>query len=202
MLSFCCVRGTTCFIKTNISCLAGEHNLLVPARIFIFTCGRRSHEDIRLHTRSHEVRSRTSAPHLSHLSTTYTFPKRHISRSNDTILVTKKHRETRKHHTRKITKTSTPTQNLKKMASPTQDPTTTTTGQQDQQKEEKPWHAAFPAPRLEAGSMPAARAQMVLSMKIASMLIIDVRRTDYFAGAIRGSLNIPAQGFWWNRGML
>ncbi|KAK4550161.1 hypothetical protein LTR36_003128 [Oleoguttula mirabilis] len=43
---------------------------------------------------------------------------------------------------------------------------------------------------------------MVLSMKIASMLIIDVRRTDYEGGAIRGSLNIPAQGFWWNRGML
>jgi arsenical-resistance protein 2 len=83
----------------------------------------------------------------------------------------------------------------------------TTTGQQDQQdqqeqQEEKPWHAAFPAPRLEAGAMPAARAQMILSMKIASMLIIDVRRTDYEAGSIRGSLNIPAQGFWWNRGML
>jgi hypothetical protein len=87
------------------------------------------------------------------------------------------------------------------MASSTQDPTTTA-GQQEQQEEEKPWHAAFPAPRLQAGSMPAARAQMVLSMKIASMLIIDVRRTDYEAGCIRGSLNIPAQGFWWNRGML
>lgn len=43
---------------------------------------------------------------------------------------------------------------------------------------------------------------MVLSMKIGNMLIIDVRRTDYEGGAIRGSLNIPAQGFWWNRGML
>lgn len=72
---------------------------------------------------------------------------------------------------------------------------------QDQQ-EEQPWHAAFPAPRLEAGVMPKNRAQMILSMKIASMLIIDVRRTDYEGGAIRGSLNIPAQGFWWNRGML
>jgi arsenical-resistance protein 2 len=84
-----------------------------------------------------------------------------------------------------------------------QDPSTSiTTGQQEQQQEEKPWHAAFPAPRLEAGVMPAARAQMVLSMKIASMLIIDVRRTDLEGGMIRGSLNIPAQGFWWNRGML
>jgi arsenical-resistance protein 2 len=77
----------------------------------------------------------------------------------------------------------------------------TTTAQKDQE-EEKPWHASFPAPRLEAGTMPAPRAQMILSMKIASMLIIDVRRTDYEGGSIRGSLNIPAQGFWWNRGML
>lgn len=43
---------------------------------------------------------------------------------------------------------------------------------------------------------------MTLSMKIASLLIVDVRRTDYEGGFIRGSLNIPAQGFWWNRGML
>jgi len=81
-----------------------------------------------------------------------------------------------------------------------------TTTQQDQpqqqQEGEQPWHAAFPTPRLEAGVMPKQRAQMILSMKIASMLIIDVRRTDYEGGAIRGSLNIPAQGFWWNRGML
>jgi arsenical-resistance protein 2 len=88
------------------------------------------------------------------------------------------------------------------MASSTQDPTTTTTTATKQEEEEKPWHAAFPAPRLEAGVMPAARAQMILSMKIASMLIIDVRRTDYEGGSVRGSLNIPAQGFWWNRGML
>ena len=68
--------------------------------------------------------------------------------------------------------------------------------------EEKPWQDAFPKPRLTADVMPQRRAMMTLSMKIASMLIIDVRRTDYEGGAIRGSLNIPAQGFWWNRGML
>ena len=55
---------------------------------------------------------------------------------------------------------------------------------------------------MTAEVMPQRRAMMILSMKIASMLIIDVRRTDYEGGAIRGSLNIPAQGFWWNRGML
>lgn len=55
---------------------------------------------------------------------------------------------------------------------------------------------------MTAEVMPQRRAFMILSMKIASMLIIDVRRTDYEGGSIRGSLNIPAQGFWWNRGML
>ncbi|KAK5732466.1 hypothetical protein LTR17_010522 [Elasticomyces elasticus] len=68
--------------------------------------------------------------------------------------------------------------------------------------EDQPWHAAFPAPTMTADIMPQRRAMMILSMKIASMLIIDVRRTDYEGGAIRGSLNVPAQGFWWNRGML
>ncbi|KAK5702237.1 hypothetical protein LTR17_022480 [Elasticomyces elasticus] len=48
--------------------------------------------------------------------------------------------------------------------------------------EEQPWHAAFPAPTMTADIMPQRRAMMILSMKIASMLIID--------------------GFWWNRGML
>ena len=67
---------------------------------------------------------------------------------------------------------------------------------------EQPWHASFPSPTTTAALMPQRRAMMILSMRIASLLVIDVRRTDYEGGAIRGSLNIPAQGFWWNRGML
>jgi len=68
---------------------------------------------------------------------------------------------------------------------------------------DKPWHAAFPAPKLTAEIMPQARARMMLSLKgLGSLLVIDVRRTDYEGGSITGSLNIPAQGFWWNRGML
>ena len=66
--------------------------------------------------------------------------------------------------------------------------------------QDQPWHVAFPEPKMTAEVMPQRRAMMILSMKIASMLIVDVRRTDYEGGAIRGSLNIPAQGFWWNRG--
>ncbi|CAK4030895.1 Hypothetical predicted protein [Lecanosticta acicola] len=69
-------------------------------------------------------------------------------------------------------------------------------------EQQQPWHAAFPAPTMTADVFPQRRALMVLSMKIASMLIVDVRRTDYEGGAIRGSINIPAHGFWWNRGIL
>lgn len=74
--------------------------------------------------------------------------------------------------------------------------TTTTTPSQ-------PWHAAFPAPTLTAPLMPRTRAMQMLSLQgVGALLIVDVRRTDYEGGVIRGSLNIPAQGFWWNRGML
>ncbi|GAB7341942.1 hypothetical protein MBLNU457_g0245t1 [Dothideomycetes sp. NU457] len=68
---------------------------------------------------------------------------------------------------------------------------------------EQPWHAAFPAPKMTAEIMPRQRLQQMLSFKgLSSVLLIDVRRTDYEGGCIRESLNIPAQGFWWNRGML
>ncbi|WPH01046.1 Hypothetical protein R9X50_00388100 [Acrodontium crateriforme] len=67
---------------------------------------------------------------------------------------------------------------------------------------ETPWHAAFPAPKLTAEVIPRQRVLQVMSMKIANMLLIDVRRTDYEGGTIRGSLNIPAHGFYWNRGTL
>lgn len=67
----------------------------------------------------------------------------------------------------------------------------------------EPWHTAFPAPQSTVEKMPKERAMTMLSIKgLASMLVIDVRRTDYEGGAIRSSLNIPAQGFWWNRQML
>ncbi|KAK4498806.1 hypothetical protein PRZ48_009316 [Zasmidium cellare] len=70
------------------------------------------------------------------------------------------------------------------------------------QNEEPPWHASFPPPTLHPQTFPARRALVLQTLKIASLLIIDVRRTDYTGGCIRGSLNIPAQGFYWNRGAL
>ncbi|CAD0112944.1 unnamed protein product, partial [Aureobasidium uvarum] len=68
---------------------------------------------------------------------------------------------------------------------------------------EKPWHTEFPEPKAEAAIMPRNRVMQMLSLRgVASLLIIDLRRMDFEGGCLRGSLNIPAQGFWWNRGML
>ncbi|EME38508.1 hypothetical protein DOTSEDRAFT_112487, partial [Dothistroma septosporum NZE10] len=67
---------------------------------------------------------------------------------------------------------------------------------------EQPWHAAFPEPTITADLFARSRALMIMSLKIGSMLIVDVRRTDYEGGSIRGSINIPAQGFYWNCGIL
>ena len=67
----------------------------------------------------------------------------------------------------------------------------------------KPWHAEFPEPKAEAAIMPRNRVMQMLSLRgVAAILIIDLRRMDFEGGCLRGSLNIPAQGFWWNRGML
>lgn len=72
----------------------------------------------------------------------------------------------------------------------------------DEKAAEKPWYTAFPEPTMAADVFPRSRALMIMSLKIGSMLIVDVRRTDYEGGSIRGSINIPAQGFYWNRGIL
>jgi len=69
--------------------------------------------------------------------------------------------------------------------------------------EKKQWHEDFPAPTVTAEVMPQRRLMQMLSLQgLASVLVVDVRRTDYEGGCIRGSLNIPAQGFFWNRGIL
>ncbi|KAL1311627.1 hypothetical protein AAFC00_001737 [Neodothiora populina] len=70
-------------------------------------------------------------------------------------------------------------------------------------KAAEPWHAAFPAPSITAPLMARRRAMQMLSLKgVAAVLIVDVRGIDLEGGMIRGSLNIPAKGFWWNRGIL
>ncbi|KAF2203746.1 Rhodanese-like protein [Delitschia confertaspora ATCC 74209] len=62
------------------------------------------------------------------------------------------------------------------------------------------WAAAFPSPRSTA---PLIARELVLSdLSSPSLLTIDVRRTDYEGGTIRGSLNLPAHSFYMNRGVL
>jgi arsenical-resistance protein 2 len=67
------------------------------------------------------------------------------------------------------------------------------------QQEEVPWHAGLPPPTRTA---PLYKKEQLLSqfnilgdLLNAGTLFIDVRRTDYEGGTIRGSLNMPAQSF-------
>ena len=75
---------------------------------------------------------------------------------------------------------------------------------EQQNQEEKPWHAAFPAPRTTA---PLLERDSVFRMLSAmgdifsiGLLLVDVRRTDYEGGTITGSINLPAQSFYLNMG--
>jgi len=65
--------------------------------------------------------------------------------------------------------------------------------------EEPPWHAAFPTPTRAPPTYPKAdllRQFTILGDILnAGTLLIDVRRTDFEGGTIRGSLNLPAQSF-------
>jgi arsenical-resistance protein 2 len=62
------------------------------------------------------------------------------------------------------------------------------------------WYDAFPKPGHTAPLLPREAALSDLSSS--DMLLVDVRRTDYEGGTIKGSLNIPAQSFYMNRGIL
>jgi arsenical-resistance protein 2 len=62
------------------------------------------------------------------------------------------------------------------------------------------WYDAFPAPGRTAPLLPREATLPTLSSE--DLLLVDVRRTDYEGGTIRGSLNLPAQSFYMNRGVL
>lgn len=62
------------------------------------------------------------------------------------------------------------------------------------------WHDAFPAPQLTAPLL--TREDALANLGSPDLLIVDVRRTDYEGGAVKGSLNLPAQSFYANRGAL
>jgi arsenical-resistance protein 2 len=62
------------------------------------------------------------------------------------------------------------------------------------------WYDAFPAPRHTAPLLPREAALADLGSK--DTLLVDVRRTDFEGGTIKGSLNLPAQSFYVNRAVL
>ncbi|KAJ5929547.1 Rhodanese-like protein [Penicillium verhagenii] len=62
-----------------------------------------------------------------------------------------------------------------------------------------PWHAAYPAPRKTTGSI--SRLEILrwfnAGKKVGKdFVLVDLRRTDFEGGTIRGSLNIPAQSLY------
>ncbi|KAK4216876.1 arsenical-resistance protein 2 [Rhypophila decipiens] len=64
-----------------------------------------------------------------------------------------------------------------------------------------PWYAAFPEPRTSpVATIP--REKVLATLKDASLVsgrdyvLVDLRRTDFEGGTIRGSINLPAQSFY------
>jgi arsenical-resistance protein 2 len=62
------------------------------------------------------------------------------------------------------------------------------------------WYDAFPAPERKAGLL--ARDAALPNLSSSDLLLVDVRRTDYEGGTIRGSINLPAQSFYMNTAVL
>lgn len=62
------------------------------------------------------------------------------------------------------------------------------------------WHDAFPAPRITAPTI--TREEALPNLSSGDLLLVDVRRTDYEGGTIKGSLNLPAHSFYMNRAAL
>jgi hypothetical protein len=62
------------------------------------------------------------------------------------------------------------------------------------------WYDAFPAPSHTAPLLP--RSVALANLSSPSLLLVDVRRTDFEGGTIRGSLNLPAHSFFMNRAVL
>ncbi|KAF2118261.1 Rhodanese-like domain-containing protein [Lophiotrema nucula] len=60
------------------------------------------------------------------------------------------------------------------------------------------WWDPFPAPRHTADLI--SREEVLSRLSDPTLLLVDVRRTDFEGGTIRGSLNLAAQSFYYNRG--
>lgn len=62
------------------------------------------------------------------------------------------------------------------------------------------WTDTYPAPRATASII--SRKEALSDLSSPDLLIVDVRRTDYEGGTIKGSINLPAHSFYMNRGVL
>lgn len=62
------------------------------------------------------------------------------------------------------------------------------------------WHDAFPAPHITASII--TREDVRSNLESDDLLLVDVRRTDFEGGTIKGSLNLPAHSFYLNRAVL
>jgi arsenical-resistance protein 2 len=60
---------------------------------------------------------------------------------------------------------------------------------------EVPWHALFPGPFSKPALMSVKELHSALLAK-ASILVVDVRRTDFESAFIKGAINLPAQSFY------
>ncbi|RPA72617.1 hypothetical protein BJ508DRAFT_419395 [Ascobolus immersus RN42] len=64
--------------------------------------------------------------------------------------------------------------------------------------EEKPWHAAFPKPSVEADYLPSEQVLEELKdeEKKKGVLLVDLRRNDHDGKTIGDALNLPAQSLY------
>ncbi|KAM0723185.1 hypothetical protein Q7P37_001385 [Cladosporium fusiforme] len=63
---------------------------------------------------------------------------------------------------------------------------------------EEPWYAAYPEAR--STPTPISRAELLhllkSSVKATDLVLVDLRRTDFVGGTIKGSINLPAQSLY------
>lgn len=66
--------------------------------------------------------------------------------------------------------------------------------------DEKPWHAAYPAPRSEVQWITRQEVLQLLKSEAQSsrksFVLVDLRRTDFEGGTVLGAINLPAQSLW------
>ncbi|KAK9475598.1 hypothetical protein V1514DRAFT_34847, partial [Lipomyces japonicus] len=64
---------------------------------------------------------------------------------------------------------------------------------------EAPWYDAFPKPVIEPATITKKEVlQRIINDESQgkSVILVDVRRTDFEGGTIKGSINLPAQSFY------